>query len=54
MTHLEKIARLEFRKLSKKEQKYRNSLKRIPVARPGHQFDNFTKPRKKKWEEEDD
>lgn len=46
------LAEKEFRKLSKKEQKRINMLKRIPVARPGYQFDKTESPRKKRWEEE--
>lgn len=50
MAKLEKMAAKEFKKLSKKEQKRINSLKRIPVAPPGHTFDKETKPRQKRWD----
>ena len=47
---LKKAADKEFSKLSKKEQRRINGLKRIPVAGPGHRFDTKTPPRKKKWD----
>ena len=48
---LKKAAAREFSKLSKKEQRRINGLKRIPVAGPGYRFDSRTPPRKKKWDE---
>ena len=50
-TKLKKAAAKEFSKLSKKEQRRINGLKRIPVAGPGYRFDAKTPPRKKKWDE---
>ena len=47
------LAEKEFQKLSKREQKRINGLKRIPVARPGYQFDRGERPRKKRWTEEE-
>ena len=46
---LKKAADKEFSKLSKKEQRRINGLKRIPVAGPGYRFDAKTPPRKKTW-----
>ena len=51
---LKKAADKEFAKLSKKEKRRINGLKRIPVAAPGYVFDKKTPPRKKKWDETDD
>ena len=51
---LQKAADREFAKLSKKEQRRINGLKRIPVASPGHKFDCRKPPRKKKWDETED
>lgn len=38
MTKLENMATEEFKKLPKKKQKEINNVKRIPVAKPGHEF----------------
>ena len=55
MNKLRKAADKEFSKLSKKEQRRINELKRIPVPAPGTVFDKKkTAPRKKKWDEEDE
>lgn len=55
MNKIKKDAEKEFRKLSKKEQRRINELKRIPVPAPGTVFDKKkTVPRKKKWDEEDE
>ncbi len=51
---LKKLAEREFLKLSKKERKNVNKLKRIPVAGPGSVFDKKNTPRKKKWSETDE
>ena len=51
---LKKAADKEFSKLSKKEQRRINGLKRIPVAGPEYRFDAKTSPRKKKWDETED
>lgn len=40
-------------KISKKRKKELAKMERIPTPRPGHQFDSITKPRKKRWSEED-
>ena len=48
---LKKAADKEFSKLSKKEQRRINGLKRIPVAGPGYRFDAKTPPRQKQWDE---
>lgn len=53
-TKIRKAAAKEFSKLSKKEQRRINGLKRIPVAGPGYKFGTRTPPRKKKWEETED
>ena len=50
---LKRAAEMEFRKLSKKEQKRINKLKRVPVAKPGHLMEKKNPPRKKKWVETD-
>ena len=48
MNKIKKDAEKEFRKLSKKEQRRINELKRIPVPAPGTVFDKKkTAPRKK-------
>ncbi len=55
MNKIKKDAEKEFRKLSKKEQRRINELKRIPVPAPGTVFDKKKNaPRKKKWDEEDE
>lgn len=55
MSKIKKDAEKEFRKLSKKEQRRINELKRIPVPAPGTVFDKEkTAPRKKKWDETDE
>lgn len=38
MTKLENMAADEFKKLPKKKRKEINKAKRIPVAKPGHEF----------------
>lgn len=38
MTKLDNMAAEEFKKLPKKKQKEFNKAKRIPVAKPGHEF----------------
>ena len=49
---LKKAAEKEFRKLSKKEQRRINRLKRIPVPAPGAIFDKKKDvPRQKKWDD---
>ena len=53
-TKIRKAAAREFAKLSKKEQRRINGLKRIPVAGPGCRFGTRTPPRKKKWDESED
>lgn len=53
-TKIRKAAAREFAKLSKKEQRRINGLKRIPVAGPGCRFGTRTPPRKKKWDETED
>lgn len=50
MTKIEKLAKAEFKKLSKKQQKKLNNLKRIPVTRTGYVFDKQPKPRQKYWD----
>ena len=52
MGKLEKDADREFSKLSKKEQRRINSLKRIPVPKPAQIHDKKDAPRIKKWTEE--
>ena len=55
MNKIKKDAEKEFRKLSKKEQRRINELKRIPVPAPGTVFDKKkTAPRKKQWDEADE
>ena len=53
-SRLKKLAEREYLKLSKKEKKKVNKLKRIPVAGPGAVFDKKRTPRKKKWSETDE
>ena len=54
MSKIKKAAAREFRKLSKKEQRRINKLRRIPVPAPGAVFDKKKNaPRKKKWDEDD-
>ena len=48
MTKLENMAADEFKKLPKKKQKEINKAKRIPVAKPGHEF-NKSNVRCKLW-----
>lgn len=48
MTKLENMAADEFKKLPKKKQKEINNVKRIPVAKPGHEF-NKSNVRCKRW-----
>lgn len=48
MTKLDNMAADEFKKLPKKKQKEINKTKRIPVARPGHEF-NKSNVRCKRW-----
>lgn len=50
MTKIEKMAKTEFKKLSKKQQKILNNLQRIPVSKTGHSFDDEPKPRQKRWD----
>ncbi len=44
---LERMAAREFLRLPKKEQKQRNSQKRIPTAPPGHVFEGGKRDRRK-------
>lgn len=54
MSKIKKAAVREFRKLSKKEQRRINKLRRVPVPAPGAVFDKKKNAlRKKKWEEDD-
>lgn len=48
MTKLDNMAADEFKKLPKKKQKEINKAKRIPVAKPGHEF-NKSNVRYKRW-----
>ena len=54
MSKIKKAAAREFRKLSKKEQRRINKLRRIPVPAPGVVLEKKKNaPRKKKWDEDD-
>lgn len=54
MSRIRKAVEKEFKKLSKKEQRRINRLKRIPLPAPGTVYDpKKTAPRKKNWSEED-
>ena len=48
MTKLDNDAAKEFKKLSKKKQKELNDAKRIPVVKPGYEF-NKSNVRCKRW-----
>lgn len=52
MRKIDKEAKREFRKLSKKEQHRINKLKRIPTPPTGTVFDKKDTPRKKRWDED--
>ncbi len=54
MSKLKKMVKKEFKKLSKKEQKRLNNLNRIPISRPGYRFDQKNKPRKKRWDPDEE
>ena len=55
MSRIRKAADREFKKLSKKEQRRINRLKRIPLPAPGTVYDpKKTAPRKKNWSQEDE
>ena len=49
---MEKMASREFLKLSKKEQKKINAMRRIPVAKPSYEFDKTKGVRQKRWSED--
>lgn len=52
MRRIQKAAGREFKKLSKKEQRRINRLRRIPLPAPGTVFDpGKTAPRQKRWSE---
>lgn len=55
MSRIRKAADREFKKLSKKEQRRINRLKRIPLPAPGTVYDpKKTAPRQKRWSETDE
>lgn len=55
MRRIRKAADREFKKLSKKEQRRINRLKRIPLPAPGTTFDrDRNAPRRKRWSETDE
>ncbi|MBQ3975445.1 MAG: hypothetical protein ACSW8K_10385 [bacterium] len=55
MSRIRKAAEKEFKKLSKKEQRRVNRLKRIPLPAPGATFDGKKDaPRQKRWSETDE
>jgi len=55
MSRIRKAAEREFKKLSKKEQRRINRLKRIPLPAPGTVYDpKKNAPRKKNWSQEDE
>lgn len=49
---MEKMASREFLKLSKKEQKKINAMRRIPVAKSSYEFDKTKGVRQKRWSED--
>ena len=53
MKKIERMAEKEFLKLSKKEQRRINNLRRVPTAAPGYEFGHQVRPRQKRWNEEE-